>query len=99
MMNCHESSIDARTLRQVATFKDLDDLIRQSEFDTGLPGRDFVVSGPDLLRYHVRLESVGYEIRRSDVGGQPAVYTTRSDLGRHLLGHALVEGYLFTSEH
>jgi hypothetical protein len=94
------TSANARTgkpLVQVRTLHELDDLIRQKEIDTGQPGRDFLVGGADHLTYEVRFIGAGYEIRRSDAAGLPAIYASRFQLGDTLLGHALVEGCLFTS--
>jgi hypothetical protein len=82
---------------RVSTLPDLDDLIRQSEMDTGRPGRDFFIGGAERLAYTVRLTPTGYELQRSDSAGFPAVHATRFELGDHVLGHALVEGFLFTT--
>lgn len=85
------------SLVPVTNLDALDDFIRQSEIDSGQPGRDFLVGGAERLTYQVRLQPTGYEIRRSDAPGMPAVHATRFELGNHLLGHALIEGYLFTT--
>lgn len=95
------TSANARTampLVQVRTLQELDDLIRQKEMDTGQPGRDFLVGGAERLTYEVRfIGAVGYEIRRSDAVGLPAIFANRFELGDHVLGHALIEGCLYTS--
>jgi hypothetical protein len=96
MLQSTSHSADASVLR-VSTLPDLDDLIRQSEMDTGQAGRDFFVAGAERLTFKVSLTPSGYEVKRSDGTGSPAIHATRFELGDHLLGHALIEGYLFTT--
>jgi hypothetical protein len=86
------------SLIKVRCTEDIEFLVKESEVVTGKPGRKFVISGADRLVYRIQWNPSGYQVQRLDAAGNPTntMYLKPESLGKHSVGDAMREGYLFT---